>query len=104
MAARRCGRSWPPPSPAAEALREVRAAAEADELADISARLSYSARESVEWLRKHQMTCSRALFRTFEELRKVRRDLGDDLPADEPAEQPPAPGPVAVVAPASRAD
>ena len=58
----------------------------------------------MEWLRKHQLTCSRALFRTFEELRKVRRDLGDDLPAHEPAEEPPAPGPVADVAPAPRAD
>ena len=75
-----------------EALREVRAAAEAVGAADISARLSYYGRETVEWLRKHQVTCSRALFRTFDELRKVRREFGDDLPADEPA---PAPGPAA---------
>ena len=34
------------------------------------------------------MTCSRALFRTFDELRKVRRDFGDDLPDDEPAPVP----------------
>ena len=56
-----------------EALREVRAAAEAAGAADITARLSYYGRETVEWLRKHQVTCSRALFRTFDELRKVRR-------------------------------
>jgi hypothetical protein len=75
----------------AETLREVRAAAEADEPADISARLSYNARESVDWLRKHQVTCTRALFRTFDELRKVRRDFVDDPIADEPAGAPPAP-------------
>ncbi len=73
-----------------EALREVRDLAEAADAADISARLSYSTKEVVEWLRKHQVTCSRALFRTFEELRKIRRDFAGDLSADEPA---PAPGP-----------
>ena len=64
-----------------EALRAVRAAeqAEAAEPAEISARLSYSAKETVEWLYKHQVTCSRSLSRTFDELRKVRRDFGDDL-------------------------
>jgi hypothetical protein len=56
------------------ALREVRAAAAAAGLSDISARLSYNAKVTVEWLHKHQGTCSRSLFRTFEELRKLWRD------------------------------
>ena len=37
----------------------------------------------VEWLHKHQVTCSRTLFRTFEELRKVRRDFAADPSGDE---------------------
>jgi hypothetical protein len=77
----------------AEALRGVRAAEEVDERADIAARLSYEAKVAVEWLRKHQVTCSRALFRTFDELRKLRRDFGADPAADEPDSGPPAPGP-----------
>ena len=66
-----------------EALREDRAAAEAAAagLSEVSARLSCRARETVEWLWKHQARCSRSLCRTFDELRKVRRDFGDDLPA-----------------------
>ena len=66
-----------------EALREDRAAAEAEAagLSEVSARLSYRAKETVEWLWKHQARCSRSLCRTFDELRKVRRDFGDDLPA-----------------------
>ena len=68
-----------------EALREVRAAAEAADRADISARTSYDAKVSLDWLRKHQATCSRALYRSFDELRKLRRDFGDDGPeVDEP--------------------
>jgi hypothetical protein len=83
----------------AEALRGVRAAAEAAERADIAARLSYNARMNVEWLHKHQATCSRALFRTFEELRKVRRDGGDGLPMDESAPEPAGLGPDADAGP-----
>src|SRR4029077_18608830 len=70
-------------------------------MADIAARLFYGARESVEWLHKHQVTCSRALFRTFDELRKIRRDFGADPAADEPAERPPAPDSRPEAAPAS---
>ena len=74
-----------------EALREVRAAAEAEAagMSEVSARLSYRAKETVEWLWKHQARCSRSLCRTFDELRKVRRDFGDDLPA--------SPGPLSEV-------
>ena len=66
-----------------EALREDRAAAEAEAagMSEVSARLSYRAKETVDWLWKHQARCSRSLCRTFDELRKVRRDFGDDLPA-----------------------
>ena len=56
----------------AEALRELRQADEADEIPDISALLSRTATENVDWLRKHQQTCSRALYRAFDELRKLR--------------------------------
>ena len=66
-----------------------------------SARLTVDAKESVEWLRKHQATCSRALFRTFDELRKLRREFGDDPPADEEPAEPPSPGPCADAARAS---
>jgi hypothetical protein len=83
------------------ALREVRAAAEAAGLADISARLSHSGKEAVEWLRKHQATCSRALYRTFAELHKLRRDFGDDPAWDEEPAERPASGPCAELAPAS---
>ncbi len=74
-----------------EALREDRAAAEAEAagISEVSARLSYRAKETVEWLWKHQARCSRSLCRTFDELRKVRRDFGDDLPA--------SPGPLSIV-------
>ena len=64
-----------------EALREDLAAAEAAGLSEVSAHLSYRDKETVDWLWKHQARCSRSLCRTFEELRKVRRDFGDDLPA-----------------------
>ena len=48
-------------------------------------RVSYNAKVSLDWLRKHQATCSRALYRSFDELRKLRRDFGDGGPeADEP--------------------
>jgi hypothetical protein len=50
----------------AEALREVRTAEEAAEKSDISGRLSYEVERALEWVRKHQVTCSRALFRTFD--------------------------------------
>ena len=76
-----------------EALREVRAAAEAAERADISARASYNAKVTLDWLRKHQATCSRALYRSFDELRKLRRDFGDDPAMAEAAAGPPAPDP-----------
>ena len=74
-----------------EALREDRTAEEAEAagMSEVSARLSYRAKETVDWLWKHQARCSRSLCRTFEELRKVRRDFGDDLPA--------SPGPLSVV-------
>ena len=74
-----------------EALREDRTAAEAEAagMSEVSARLSYRAKETVDWLWKHQARCSRSLCRTFDELRKVRRDFGDDLPA--------SPGPLSVV-------
>ncbi len=66
-----------------EALREDRTASEAESagLSEVSARLSYRAKETVDWLWKHQARCSRSLCRTFDELRRVRRDSGDDLPA-----------------------
>ncbi len=57
------------------ALREVREASEAADRADIMARLPHSASRSLEWLHKHQVTCSRSLYRAIEELRKVRRDF-----------------------------
>ncbi len=68
-----------------EALREDRTAAEAESagLSEVSARMSFRAKETVEWLWKHQARCSRSLCRTFEELRKVRRDFGDDLAASD---------------------
>jgi hypothetical protein len=84
-----------------EALREVRAAAEAAGRADISARLSHNGKEAVEWLRKHQATCGRALYRTFAELHKLRRDFGDDPAWDEEPAELPASGPCADPAPAS---
>ena len=59
-----------------EALREVRAALEAAGRAEISARVSYNAKVSLDWLHKHQVTCSRALYRSFDELRKLRKDFG----------------------------
>ncbi len=69
--------------PRLEALRDVRAAAEAESagLSEVSARMSFRAKETVEWLWKHQARCSRSLYRTLDELRKVRRDFDDDLPA-----------------------
>ena len=61
-----------------EALREVRAAAEAaDRADDLGPAVATTPRSSVDWLRKHQATCSRSLYRTFDELRKLRRDFGD---------------------------
>ncbi len=68
-----------------EGLREQRTAAEAESvgLSEVSARMSFRAKETVEWLWKHQARCSRSLCRTLDELRKVRRDCGDDLPAPE---------------------
>ncbi len=57
------------------ALREVREASEAADRADIMSRLSHSVSRSLEWLHKHQVTCSRSLYRAIEELRKVRRDF-----------------------------
>ena len=75
------------------ALREVRAAAAAAGTAMPSARPDFDASQSGEWLRKHQATCSRTLFRTFDALRKLRRDFGDAPAADEEPAEPPAPGP-----------
>ncbi len=77
----------------AEALREVRAADEAAERADIAARLSYQAKLAVEWLHKHQVTCSRALFRTFAELRRLRQDFAADPSMAEASAGSPASGP-----------
>ena len=71
----------------AETLREVRAAAEAAEHGGHRGAAVVRGQGTVEWLHKHQVTCSRALFRTFDEFRKVRRDSDDILPAaDETAE------------------
>ena len=68
-----------------EALRDERTESEVEAevagLSDVSARLSYRAKETVGWLWKHQARCSRSLCRTFEKLRKIRRDLGEVLPA-----------------------
>ena len=52
------------------ALREVREASEAADRADIMARLSHPVSRSLEWLHKHQVTCSRSLYRAIEELRQ----------------------------------
>jgi hypothetical protein len=72
------------------ALREVRAAAEAAGVADTSARLSYSGKEAVEWLRKHQATCSRSLYRAFDELRKLRKHFGAEAADLGPTDPQPA--------------
>ena len=47
------------------------------------ARLSHPVSRSLEWLHKHQVTCSRSLYRAIEELRKVRRDFTADPSGDE---------------------
>ena len=47
----------------------------------------------MEWLHKHQVTCSRALFRTFAELRQLRQDFAADPAMAEAAAESPAPGP-----------
>jgi hypothetical protein len=74
-----------------EALWEDRAKAEAEapSLSEASARMPHRVKETLEWLWKHQARCSRSLCRMFDELRKVRRDFGDDL-LD-------SPGPMSVV-------
>src|SRR5262249_14893930 len=77
----------------AGALRGVRAPEEAAGRADIAARLSYEATVTVDWLHKRQVSCTRSLYRTFEELRKLRRDFADDRAADQPSPEPPAPDP-----------
>ncbi len=59
-------------------LREVRAAAAGTAMP--SARPDFDASQSGEWLRRHQATCSRTLFRTFDALRKLRREFGDGPP------------------------
>jgi hypothetical protein len=84
----------------AEALREVRTADEAAERADVAGRLSDDSERALEWVRKQQASCSRALYRAVEELRKLRRDFGDDWAADQPAGGPADPGPGAGAAPA----
>ena len=58
----------------------------------------------MDWLHKHQGTCRRALFRTFEELRKIRRDFGDDWPDDEGSAEEAAPDPVADAGPGGVSD
>ncbi len=85
-----------------EPLRAARAADEATVAATPSAPLNFDPSPSGEWLRKHQGTCSRTLFRTFEALRKLRRDFGEVMPADEGSAEPPAANPCADRAPAAR--
>ena len=74
---RSCRRPWRGWRPCGRTARRTEAAG----LSEVSARLSYRAKETVDWLWKHQARCSRSPSRTFDELRKVRRDFGDDRPA-----------------------
>ena len=101
-AARRCGRSGArrrggrPGGPAGDRRRgpsperspcgrsaAAEAAAEAAVPAPASAPPAFDASESGEWLRRHQATTSRTLFRTFDALRKIRKEFGDGPNADE---------------------
>ncbi len=70
-----------------EGLREGHAEAVAS--SDITARLTHNDKVVLDWLRQHQGTCVRALYRSFEELRKLRRDFGGPPSPDEEPERPP---------------
>ena len=50
---------------------------------------------SGEWLRRHQATTSRTLFRTFDALHKIRKEFGDGTTADEEPTGPSATGSMA---------
>ncbi len=56
---------------------------------DITARLTHDDKTSLDWLRQHQGTCVRSLYRSFEELRKLRRDFGGPPSPDAEPERPP---------------
>ena len=70
-----------------EGLREGHAEAAAP--SDITARLTHDDKVVLDWLRQHQGTCVRSLYRSFEELRKLRRDFGGTPSPDEEPERPP---------------
>ncbi len=83
----------------AESLRGIRATAEAAAEAAVPAPASvvpaFDATESGEWLRRHQATTSRTLFRTFDALHKIRKEFGDGTTADEEPAGPSATGSMA---------
>jgi hypothetical protein len=63
--------------------------AEAAAPSDITARLTHDDKVALDWLRQHQGTCVRSLYRSFEELRKLRRDFGGPPSPDAGPERPP---------------
>ena len=69
-----------------EGVREVPQAEEASgSRRTVTARDSFDSNETSEWLRRHQGTCRRTLFRTIDALRKGRRVFGDNPAADDGA-------------------
>jgi hypothetical protein len=69
-----------------EAQRAGHANVTAAGAADSTEGLSFDVSDTGEWLRRHQATCARTLSRTFDTLRKIRKEFGADPRAESESE------------------